>query len=270
MGHDHRSRMLVSALSSFPIIILIFLILTRPALSSDTAAPKNVLILYSFSDRNVFGSADFLKSAIRTRISRPVNFYVEYLEAQRFEKDADSEQSLVETLRAAYGKEDLALVMVAAYPALQFAVRHRDELFPGVPIVFMEVYAGRLTGQKMWPGVTGVTEIVDVPGTIDLALRLHPGTKTVAVVTGDSQWERYWLASVHAELLHHQDKVREVDLVGLPLDQVLEKVAALPTDTVFCSKKLLNNRSSPRSDHMTLSNGSVSGCLRTASSRYSA
>lgn len=68
-----------------------------------------------------------------------MNFYVEYLEAQRFEKDTDSEKSLVETLRSAYGKENLVLVIVAAHPALQFATQHRDELFPGVPIVFMEV-----------------------------------------------------------------------------------------------------------------------------------
>ena len=84
----------------------------------------------------------------------------------------------------------------------------------------------------MWPGVTGVTEIINVRRTIDLALHLHPDTKAVAVITNNSEFERYWLGVVHAELLRHQKKVTEIDLVGLPPSQLLEKVAALPPHTV--------------------------------------
>jgi PAS domain S-box-containing protein len=161
-----------------------------------------------------------------------VNFYVEYLEGRRFEDDADYEKSLVQRLRHTYGHERLDLVMVAAYPALQFAVRHREELFPGVPIIFTEVHIGRIAGKKMWPGVTGVTETVDVSGTIDLALHLHPGTKTFAIVTNNSPFEKYWLAAVQAELLRRQDKVKEIDFVGVQFDQLPERVASLPANTV--------------------------------------
>ena len=84
----------------------------------------------------------------------------------------------------------------------------------------------------MWPGVTGVTETVDVRATIDLALHLHPNTNTVAVITNGSEYERYWLAAVHGELLHHQNEVREIDLVSLPTSLLLEKIAMLPQQTV--------------------------------------
>jgi PAS domain S-box-containing protein len=200
--------------------------------SAQSTTPKNVLILYSFSDRSVFAPSDSLESAIRARVPQQVNFYVEYLEGRRFEDDPSYEKSLVQNLRYTYGKAKLNLVMVAAYPALQFAVRHRDELFPGVPIVFMEVHIGRIAGQQMWPGVTGVTETVDVPGTINLALHLHPGTKNLAIITNDSPFEKYWLAAVQTELLRRQDTVREIDLVGVRFDQLPEKVAALPPNTV--------------------------------------
>jgi PAS domain-containing protein len=216
----------------FPVLGLFLFLSLAQAVSAIEPATKNVLVLYGFTDRSVFGPPEFLESALRSRVPWPVNFYVEYLEGRRFESDAAYEKNLVENLRYTYGSEKLDLVLVAAYPALQFAVRHRAELFPGVPIVCMEVHAGRLAGQKMWPGVTGVTETVDVPGTINLALRLHPRTNTVAIITNNSPFEKYWLAAVHAELLQHQEKVREINLVGLFTDRLMERVATLPVDTV--------------------------------------
>jgi PAS domain S-box-containing protein len=211
---------------------LFFLFLTPAVSGAELPAATNVLILYSFSDRSVFSQPDSLESAIRARVPQQVNFYVEYLEGRRFEDDAGYEKSLVENLRYTYMHTKLDLVMVAAYPALQFAVRHRDELFPGVPIVFTEVHVGRIAGQQMWPGVTGVTETVDVSGTINLVLHLHPGTRNVAIITNDSPFEKYWLAAVHAELLRRQNKVAEIDLVGVPFQRLPEKVAALPPNTV--------------------------------------
>ena len=96
----------------------------------------------------------------------------------------------------------------------------------------MALTSSRIAGQQMWPGVTGVTENVNVRATIDLALRLHPNTKTVAVITNVSEYEKYWLAAVHAELLRHENEVKEIDLVSLPTSLLLEKIATLPLQTV--------------------------------------
>lgn len=186
--------------------------------------------MYSFANRTVSTSIEFLKSELRSHITTPVNFYVEYLETQRFE-DPAYEASVAETLRRAYGAQKFDLIMVAGYPALSFEIRHRDELFPGVPIVFMDVHAGRLAGQKMWPGVTGVTLNLDVGATVDLALLLHPDTSSVAVITNTSEFERYWLAAVRSELLQHKN-IKEIDLVGLPPEQLLAKVDTLSPHTI--------------------------------------
>jgi len=210
---------------------LAWLTFALPVSAAEPATTKNVLLLYSFSDRSAIISSDALESAIRARVPWPVNFYVEYLESRRFD-DPHYEAGLVETLRSTYGAMKLDLVMADAYPALQFALRHRNDLFPDRPIVFFDVYAGRITGQKMWPGVTGVTDAVEVRPTIDLALHLHPDTDTVAVITNDSEFERYWLGKVHDELLRHQNRITEIDLVGLPPSELLEKIAALPQHTV--------------------------------------
>jgi PAS domain S-box-containing protein len=199
--------------------------------AAESHAEKNVLILYSFSDRSVFAPPEVLENAVRTGVPWTVTFYIEYLEGRRFEKNAAYEDEIVEHLQNAYAGKRFDLVIVASNPALQFAIRHRDELFPSTPIVFMEVAANRIAGDKMSSGVTGTTIQVDLRATIDLALHLHPNTTTVAVVTEDSPFELYWLGQVHAELLR-RDKLKEVDLVGLPPDELLRKVAALPLHTI--------------------------------------
>jgi PAS domain S-box-containing protein len=212
-------------------VVPVFVILSCPAFAAQPTTEKNVLVLESFSDHS--DPVDALKFELRARVPGPVNFYVEYLEGRRFD-DKGYEKSVLETLKHTYLGHKLDVVIARASPALQFALRHRDELFPGVPVVFWDVDAGRIAGQKMGPGVTGVTLTLDVRDTIGLALRLHPYTKVVAIITENSEFEKHWLAAVHAELRRrqHQDKLREIDLVGLPTRQLLQSVAALPPQTV--------------------------------------
>ena len=156
----------------FAFIVLV-LILACPASGTDSVSAKNVLVLYSFTDRSLFESPDSFESALRSPVPGVVNFNVEYLESRRFD-NADYEKNLAGALGNTYRETKLDLVIADAIPALWFALKHRNELFPGVPIVFFEIDGRRIEGQKMRPGVTGVTLTWNVGGTIDLALRLHP------------------------------------------------------------------------------------------------
>jgi PAS domain S-box-containing protein len=205
--------------------------------------PKSILVLYSFSDRVDFSAFNALKAGLQSAIPLPLNFYVENLEGRRFD-DEIYRNNLAASLRDTYRAVKLDLVLVENDPALEFALKYRDELFPGVPIVFFDVDAFRMAGQKMWPGVAGVTAPVDIRGTVDFALRLYPDTDTVAIVTGNSPYERYWLALIHAELLHHQGKIRETDLVALPANQLFDRVIALPQHAIVLFQ--LGDQETPR------------------------
>jgi PAS domain S-box-containing protein len=217
---------------SLPALIVFISVSIFPPISdADEPHPKNVLILYSFSDRNLFDSLDSLKAAIRSRAREPVNFEVEYLETQRL-LNADYETSLSETLRQAYSTEKFDTVIVAAYPALQFAVKHRNDIFPDVPIVFSYVFAGRFRDQKLPPGVTGVTVAVDIRGALDLALRLNPDTKNVALIIGNTDFEKHWQEAFHHEFLPFRDKANLIDLGWSPSDQLMKQVSQLPAHTV--------------------------------------
>lgn len=218
-------------LSRVLVVAFVFAVCCPVSFAQDSPHPREVLVLYSFSDPRLFDPQGSLKAAVRSQVQTPVDFEVEYLETQRFE-DPGYEQSLSEMLRHSLESKRLDVVVVNGYPALRFAETHRDEIFPGIPIVFFSVYPGRIRGQKLPPGVTGVTESEDVRGSLELAFRLHPDTENVALVTGTTEFERYWQGVFHDEFLAFKNKANLIDLVGLPTDQLLRQALSLPAHTV--------------------------------------
>jgi PAS domain S-box-containing protein len=192
---------------------------------------KNVLILFHYPAPVVDPAYVVqIESLLRARVPGQVNFYIEHMEATRVE-DKDYQQNLTDSLRNTYRDRKLDLVMLSGYPSLDLVLSHRNELFPGVPIVYFSMESRQIAG-RTWPGITGVTETQDVKAGIDLALRLHPDTGTMAIITGKSDIETYWLGKLHSALLQYRNKVKEIDLVDLPTDQILQKVDQLPPKTI--------------------------------------
>ena len=191
---------------------------------------KNVLVLFSAVQYSL-STLEHIEPAMRARVPGPITFYDAYVEDPQVEEKSYRE-SVSETLRRRYAKVKLDAVIACNPAALHFAVEYRDKIFPGVPIVFVGVGAGDLEKQKIWPGVTGVASPWGFRETIDLMLRLQPDTNTVAVVAGDTLWDKQFVAVAHSELLNHKDKAGEIDIVGPPNHQLYERVAALPPHTV--------------------------------------
>lgn len=230
LGTFEIREILVHGCQAF--VVFALLISHWTAFAQNTASGKNVLILDSFSNHMV-NTPDSVEAELRMRVPWAVNFEVEYLETRRFDNNEDIERSVVETLKRTYDKQHLDLVIVRYYPALLFALKYRSELFPGVPIEFWSVDVSRWKfDRKMWSGITGVKADGSPGPTIDLAMRLHPDASTVAIITGSSEFEKFWLNAVQAELLRRPKKMTEVDLVGLSADQLMERVAILPPETI--------------------------------------
>ena len=190
------------------------------------ARAKTVLVLSGGRGRV---SINQMESSLRAHFTRPVNFSIVDLDNPRFEQKAYQDQ-FAEALLTAYASDNPDLIVTVSTPALQFAVRYRDKLFPGVPIVFMS--NSLLIPEKMWPGVTGVESTIGVRETIDLALRLHPDTQAVAVIGDTSGQDDYWFQAEHSELLRHRERVTEIDLLGPATPELLQRVAELPPHTV--------------------------------------
>ncbi len=90
-----------------------------------------------------------------------------------------------------------------------------------------------------------MTVAIGLRDTLDLSLRLHPGTRNLAYVTGTSEFERYWLAMARREFRPYADRVRLVEIVGLRNDEILEQVARLPKATVVLFQLIPRESSRP-------------------------
>jgi PAS domain S-box-containing protein len=227
LGCSYKVSAKVSASVWVAVSCLLLCVLIRPAAASQPTV-KNVLIMHNWS--NLPPSWTLMESTVRARVPGQINFYTASVENPRFDSEAYRD-SLAETPHHGYSGVKLDLVIASTYPVLRFVMEHRDTMFPGVPVVFTDV--PRREAENLWPEVSGVISQVGEPETIDLALHLQPDTDTVAIITGETGWDKYWLGVAHSELLRRQDKVKEIDIIGPANHQTLERVAALPPHTVI-------------------------------------
>ena len=148
---------------------------------------------------------------------------------------ADTEQRrLADFFRAKYAGEDIDVVVPVTRTSLEFVLRYRDIMFPGIPIVFCLHSARELHRLDRASDVTGVAITVDIAGTIDLARNLQPGLRRLAVVAGTALVDRS-LTSLAREIFKKdfQGQLEWIDLTGLHMQELLERVSQLPDSTAI-------------------------------------
>jgi PAS domain S-box-containing protein len=140
---------------------------------------------YGWSDGEMHG----LLGALNRRYPRLVP-NIEYLDWRRFAQP-EREPQLLESMEKKSGGQPFDIIVTLDDPALNFVFKFRQKLGAATPVVFGGINhftSERLRGQA---NVTGVAESTDVAGTLDLMLRLQPGTKEVVAIydENESAWE---------------------------------------------------------------------------------
>lgn len=174
---------------------------------------------------------DAMRKAIRANSKVPVEYYAETLDMYRFPRKLFDED-VVTLLRKKYQNLKVDVVVAAATPALDFALRHRTEIWPGAEIVFHSVPDKYLREHKLDQHTIGVPIKLDFNRTIDLALRLLPETQQITVIAGTADSDQKLLSSAQAALERYKEKLDIQYLVGLSLVDTIAAVKALPSDAV--------------------------------------
>jgi signal transduction histidine kinase len=205
--------------------------------ASASVTNRNVLVLYSngrLLPANVEGDRA-LAERFAARTDLPVVLTSEFLDTPRFGGEA-YERAMADFLREKYAAAPPEVVIAGGEEALDFWLRHRDALFPGVPIVHLGVPVARLEALRpLPPGVVGIPIDHDVAGTIEQALRWHPAARRLVFVTEDGPWGRKWERSLRALSAGLVGRVTVEFLVGLPTDELLRRLRDLPADTLVYS-----------------------------------
>jgi PAS domain S-box-containing protein len=203
------------------------------SLEAISAPKKTVLVLYGDplstpADRM---TEQGLTSALSSAHGWDLEVFSEYLDLMRF-PEVRYGDDIARYLRARYGTRKPDVLIALSNTTLQFALDHRDELFPGVPIDFADVDHREVEGKEMPPNVTGLWMAWDYQRTLELALQLQPEIREVVCVSGTGAEEQPWNDETSKVLGRFAPQLRTRWLDKLPLHAVLDEVARLPLDSV--------------------------------------
>lgn len=195
---------------------------------------KNILFLFAF-EHNV-PSYHMVEAGVKQVLEgdstiRLVFFY-EHMDLARFPQEA-YRKSLLSQYRLKYAGKHIDLIIALNSPAVDFLIQHGEQIFPGTPVIFSLMTKGQVENRKLRPNFTGVADTPDFTGTLDLALRLLPQTQQVFVVSGSDDADKGFVNQVRKAYKPYQRRLKFKYLSGLPMDDLLRKVASLPKHSII-------------------------------------
>ncbi len=194
---------------------------------------KNVLYFNSY--QNGYQWSDEILAGIREAFSHSdfnVDLQIEYMDSKKY-TDPTLRGMLHDFYKLKYRNTRFSALLASDNFAFDFLREYKDELFPGVPLVFCGVNDFRPDWLDGHPDFTGVLEEPDIRETLELALRFHPDRRRL-VIFGDT--------SITGVAIGNQLRAVEHAFAGrldfeyqdnLTLPQILDTVAALPADAMI-------------------------------------
>jgi len=223
-------------------VILALLSFPPAARGADLPERKTVVLLYP--DPRLLPESIAVEQGIRSTlepaVASGIDFYTEYLDLGLLSEDR-SGRLLTRFLRQKYQGRKVDLVIPVAFPALNFFLRHRAELFPGVPAIFCAANLDAVRGLDLGPDITGVRLRSEWGATLEAALKVDPGIRQVIVITGTSEIDRDLEAAAVEDLGRYSKRITLTYLTGLPMAQLLDAVARLPKDSTVLFVSLLRD-----------------------------
>ena len=201
---------------------------------AQQAVPQGVLILDDSGGAAAGPFYPAIVSAIRGSVNRdPTNqysIYVEHLDFHRF-YGSEYELGLNQFFIAKYKARPLAVIVAVGVGALQYVLRSREQIWPGVPVVFTFVDPSLLN--TLPTNVTGTTFRLKLSDMISAARLVVPDLSQIALV-GDP-------LNTLVPYRHMQDEIpaavatglKIIDLTGKPIREIRALVANLPARTAI-------------------------------------
>ncbi len=209
------------------------LMLWLASVSPASAAPKQVVVLYD--ERTDLPGVSVLHASLTRRLTSgppdSVEIYREEMDLSRFGSDGYLLR-LRDHLRTKYAGRKIDAVVAAYPPALDFLLTHGDAVFPGAPIVFCGIDRRNLATRSLPSHVTGTLVKREFAPTLELALRLHPGTERIVFVGGTSEFDAQLVKQAREELGRFEDRLAFTWLTALPMRELLTHLSQLPPRTI--------------------------------------
>ncbi|MDM0081137.1 ATP-binding protein [Variovorax sp. J31P179] len=206
-----------------------------PVAESPSQPPWNVVTLIGAnfltpSNVTIDGA---MRKALMAPGRHPVNLFSEALDAQRFPLSS-IEQEFAALLAKKYATTHVDAVVTLGSAALDFAEKHRDELWPDARILFQVVPLESLANRSLSPTTTGIPVQWDIAGTVELALSLRPDTRRLVVIHGSGDFDRSSVHVTRRQLEAFQKRLHIEYWTDASMDQFSRRIEQLsPDDAVL-------------------------------------
>lgn len=227
-----------------PIILILAILLCltagmRTTTASASDSPK-LLVLHSYHQG--YPWTDTIQNGVSRTISKAfpkAELYVEYMNTKRQPSEAMSPH-LRDLYQRAYAKVRFDIIIATDNNALDFLLRYRNAIFPGVPVVFCginDIQNYRFPSDNNY---TGIAENADIKGNIDLILKLHPNTKNLAVISDSTESGDINLANTRKAVKEYPS-LKVIELSRLTMSQLSSRLKGLYDDTVVFNTSFIRD-----------------------------
>jgi signal transduction histidine kinase/ABC-type uncharacterized transport system substrate-binding protein len=206
--------------------------LQTPAPGEPEYTPTVLVVYASFKGFSPYEQFhEQFKASLERDVSGHVDVQAEFIDVM-ISRDEQYEAALMEYIRQKYIGNRIEVIVGVGARAVHLAARIRAVLYPSAGVSYGFVDQKVASTIEIGPNSTGVTGSLDFTQTTELALKLVPDVKHVALVAGASELERAWYDRVVAEARVADADVELIPLFGLPKDELMRRIATLPDHTV--------------------------------------
>ncbi len=191
-----------------------------------------VLVLHSY--HYGFTWSDSISKGIRSVFEErkyKAELLFEFMDTRRIASE-EYFQELKSLYKVKYRGRPIDVIICSDDHALNFMLNMGEKVFPDVPIVFCSV-SGYNPSMRKGRQLTGLIESIDIKATLDVALKLHPGIKEVAVITDMTRTGRALKTKADKVFLPYQHRLRFKYLEGLVVEDLWQQVSLLSNETII-------------------------------------
>jgi signal transduction histidine kinase len=213
-------------------VLLAFYILLQPIANSQLRQVKRVVIFYELGLTSP--AVALLDHEIRAMLDDSryqIELYPEYLETTLFNDPVD-QQEFRESYVRKYQRRRPDLIIALGPSPLRFMLDSHEKFFAGIPIVFGGTSEPQADNPALDSHFTGCWEIFEPSKTLDLALRLQPGSRHIVVVGGVSSFDKHLEAIYRESLNNYEASLDFIYLTDLDMPSLLERLKRLPDHTI--------------------------------------
>ena len=196
-------------------------------------AARNILVLHAYEGRApVFLETDKgVSDTLQSGGISSLNQFFESLELRR-NPGPEHRRLLVEQMRTRYGHRKLDVIITVYPEALEFVLKDCRDILPDVPILALHLPQG-FELPRTDRLIIGHAPAVDIPGTLEIALKLVPGAKRVYVVSGTHEVDKRIEDQARGIFKKWEGRLEFLYLSHLPFEEMLATVPSVPPGSII-------------------------------------